>query len=399
LFPLKTALIVVLSILPAAGGGLFRSCVEKQDPKKAYSSPGLLATTTDRQWHRLTGILIGEAQQRRSAILKDVSREMDRLPDFPKLPTQDEQALGIQGSYGALPEVFVDIYPGVIFPTPIAPPYRVSWYQAALQAGKLIRTLKRFDRSLRRWTELPDEKKLEKFSEVETFFHLSNMELTTLTQHVRYLEAWGPKLENQKNSPSTLLAQAIQSDDPEVLNTLKEALKPQRVMPRSFLPEDLESVPGGIVQIPVITDISDRKFLKEVENALDMHWNQSSWAKKLGVSFLIRWSKLPVNPAFKEGRINLEEHVRRFPLNQAILTTGGLTTHVKDRAIILGPGKITPRTLAHEFGHILGFNDCYLRTLTSQGIFGLGILEWNNPFYPDDLMCDDNIGVPRAEVW
>ena len=82
-----------------------------------------------------------------------------------------------------------------------------------------------------------------------------------------------------------------------------------------------------------------------------------------------------------------------------MITTGGLTTYVKDRFLVLGPGAISPRTLAHEMGHLMGFDDCYLRTLTSQWVFGLGVLEWDNPLYPDDLMCDNSVGEPRVEIW
>ena len=47
----------------------------------------------------------------------------------------------------------------------------------------------------------------------------------------------------------------------------------------------------------------------------------------------------------------------------------------------------------------MGFGDCYVRTLGSEGLFGLAVLEWDNPYYPDDLMCDNTVGVPRAEQW
>jgi hypothetical protein len=72
---------------------------------------------------------------------------------------------------------------------------------------------------------------------------------------------------------------------------------------------------------------------------------------------------------------------------------------VKGSTIVLGPGKITPRTIAHEIGHLFGFNDCYLRTMTAQGLYGIGLLEWDNPLYPDDLMCDNLVGEVHSEIW
>jgi hypothetical protein len=169
-------------------------------------------------------------------------------------------------------------------------------------------------------------------------------------------------------------------------------------MKRPFLPESLEDSDGLII-LPIYTDINNHRFLAEVEGALNTHWNQSSWAKEQGVGFYIRWSFVPVDRRLASGQDSFLLHLARFPKDKASLTTGGLTTYVRGNTLILGPGSIQPRTIAHEIGHLLGFGDCYLRTLTSQGIFGLGILEWDNPFYPDDIMCDNTVGEPRVEVW
>jgi hypothetical protein len=50
----------------------------------------------------------------------------------------------------------------------------------------------------------------------------------------------------------------------------------------------------------------------------------------------------------------------------------------------LGPGDVTVRTLAHEFGHVLGFRDGYVRGYRDLGESGFEILELTSDF--DDIM-------------
>jgi len=58
--------------------------------------------------------------------------------------------------------------------------------------------------------------------------------------------------------------------------------------------------------------------------------------------------------------------------------------------MILGPRDLPARTLAHEFGHILGFDDAYLRGYQSLGQDGFAIIE----YVPDraDIMASSGIG-------
>lgn len=60
----------------------------------------------------------------------------------------------------------------------------------------------------------------------------------------------------------------------------------------------------------------------------------------------------------------------------AVLTTGAASLQITGgRALVLGPHDVSPRTLAHEFGHILGFPDTYLRGYRDLGADGLQVLE------------------------
>ena len=56
--------------------------------------------------------------------------------------------------------------------------------------------------------------------------------------------------------------------------------------------------------------------------------------------------------------------------------------------MLLGPAPVTRRVLAHEFAHLLGFDDAYLRGFEGSpgGPFGATLVEWNGP--RDDLMAN-----------
>ena len=91
--------------------------------------------------------------------------------------------------------------------------------------------------------------------------------------------------------------------------------------------------------------------------------------------------------------IDMKEHLARFPADALILTTGGESTHAwVGHYIALGPNPITRRTLAHEFGHLLGFSDNYLRGYDgdSRDPFGVVLVEWTGLI--DNLMGDSESG-------
>ena len=50
----------------------------------------------------------------------------------------------------------------------------------------------------------------------------------------------------------------------------------------------------------------------------------------------------------------------------------------------LGPGEVSARTIAHEFGHLLGFRDGYIRGYRDLGSKGFEIIELTSVF--DDIM-------------
>ncbi len=57
---------------------------------------------------------------------------------------------------------------------------------------------------------------------------------------------------------------------------------------------------------------------------------------------------------------------------------------------MLGPHDVAPRTLAHEFGHVLGFPDAYLRGYKDLGVDGFQVLELVPNF--EDIMASPGAG-------
>jgi hypothetical protein len=63
------------------------------------------------------------------------------------------------------------------------------------------------------------------------------------------------------------------------------------------------------------------------------------------------------------------------------------------RYVALAPGDLSTRTLAHEFGHVLGFRDGYIRGYRDLGERGFEILELTSVF--DDIMSAPRDGHVR----
>ncbi len=79
-----------------------------------------------------------------------------------------------------------------------------------------------------------------------------------------------------------------------------------------------------------------------------------------------------------------------------ILTTGTESTHSwQGRSILFGPAPIRRNSLAHEFGHLLGFNDAYLRGFEGDpnDPYGVVLVEWGGLL--DDLMGNSEGGEQK----
>jgi hypothetical protein len=85
--------------------------------------------------------------------------------------------------------------------------------------------------------------------------------------------------------------------------------------------------------------------------------------------------------------LDANDHIPRFGGNKAVITTGAPATHAfVGQRVELGGAPTTRRTLAHEIGHLLGFNDVYLRNFEAHEnpTYGVIYSEWKG--ISNDLM-------------
>jgi len=142
----------------------------------------------------------------------------------------------------------------------------------------------------------------------------------------------------------------------------------------------------------VYTDIEDEEFLTKAESAIEQLWQ----ARDGGTTYLLDMEIRKVPPLAERGaRIDVRAHAAQFPEDGGILTSGAQTTHsLVGRYVAVAPGDLSTRTLAHEFGHILGFRDGYIRGYRDLGERGFEILELTSVF--DDIMSAPREGTVQA---
>jgi hypothetical protein len=163
------------------------------------------------------------------------------------------------------------------------------------------------------------------------------------------------------------------------------ATLPAPAMPRIEVSLD-ESVPDTIVlRVPMVTDIRDTAFVRAFRNAVESRWKTAGHpAYRVTIDFRFAdvgdlycaAAAAACSPPAAGSTIDVAAHIARFPAGFAVLTTGATQPQViGGRALVLGPRDVTPRTLAHEFGHLLGFDDAYLRGQRDLGPDGFAIVE------------------------
>jgi hypothetical protein len=133
-------------------------------------------------------------------------------------------------------------------------------------------------------------------------------------------------------------------------------------------------------RVPLFTDIEDRQFVEEVKRIVESTWrfanSTGTYRVEVDVSYFSADHLYAAGGRPARGdKVDIARHLARFPAGGAILTTGGSTTHVRDYAIVLGPHPVSPRVLAHEFGHVLGFRDRYVRGYKNLGKDGFQVME------------------------
>ena len=150
-----------------------------------------------------------------------------------------------------------------------------------------------------------------------------------------------------------------------------------------------------VLPVHVLTDVDDAEFLSAFAAAVTTAFTQSEAARSRRFRIELTIEGLSVAELYPEGMpepgtlVDEDAHLARFPEGALVLTTGAVSTHsYVGRYVQLGSEPLTHRTLAHEFGHLLGFSDAYLRGYdgTPGDPFGARIVEWHGLL--DDLMGD-----------
>jgi hypothetical protein len=160
--------------------------------------------------------------------------------------------------------------------------------------------------------------------------------------------------------------------------------------PPAFLKIRRSAGEQWVVAVPVYTDIADSSFLRSAKEAIERVWQAHSPALNARVEVEFR-QMTPADAPAEGAHIDIESHVKRFPGDGAVLTTGANSIYAMvGRYIALGPSGIAPNVIAHEFGHILGFADGYFRGYRELGAEGFEVLEVIPN--PNDIMCAPGLG-------
>lgn len=161
-----------------------------------------------------------------------------------------------------------------------------------------------------------------------------------------------------------------------------------------------------VLPVTLLTDIDDEVWLSEFRRAVEDEFADAQAARARRFRLELRLEHVSAAELYPAGAapapgaaIDAEAHLQRFPPKALVLTTGEESTHAwTGRGVVLGPSSIRRRTLAHEFAHLLGFTDAYLRGFdpASDPRFGVVFVEWTG--LRDDLMGNVKGGRVTAEM-
>jgi hypothetical protein len=152
--------------------------------------------------------------------------------------------------------------------------------------------------------------------------------------------------------------------------------------------------------VTVCTDISDVGFLLTYQQAVIEAFNEVPAARSHRFFVELNWRFTDAEQLYPQGvpvrgeDIDVDRHILSFKDCPLILTTGASTTHaMTGEYIVLGTDAVSRRELAHEFAHLLGFYDNYVRGYDGDPTdeYGVVLVEWVG--LTDDLMGSARGGV------
>jgi len=219
-----------------------------------------------------------------------------------------------------------------------------------------------------------------------------------IDQYIQYNRLWQRTIaENRpRYDELTKVYNMLQAADANTATAIRQVLG-QPLVPTAIKVLSDEANHRIVLQVPVYTDIENDGYLALAKSVIESVWqardSESTYSvevefRKISPAELYDGEKAPERGA----HVELGTHAARFPTGGLVLTTGAeMTNAVVKRYVALGPGDVFMRTLAHEFGHLLGFPDGYVRGYKDLGELGLEIEELTTAF--DDIMSAPRDGA------
>jgi hypothetical protein len=277
-------------------------------------------------------------------------------------------------------------------PTPISN-LTYSW---AVTDGYIAGETTRLDRArsdLGRVTVVSPNEKLSLLKELVPQYREMLQNQRTVDQYIQYNRFWQREIatDRPRFDRLTQVYNMMKSGNPDTADAIRKVLgKPEA--PR-FIQVRRQGAQAVTLLVRVYTDIEDDAWLSQAKSVIEDVWR----AEESGMRYTVQvdFRKVRVGTAQRGEHIDVEKHVARFPADGGVITTGAEFLHAAvGRYIGLGPGELAPKTLAHEFGHILGFTDGYIRGYADLGERGFEILEITSFF--DDIMSAPREGHVQA---
>lgn len=306
--------------------------------------------------------------------------------------------------YQLLPEIRDDASRSAV--VPVETFYSLKWLE-----GRLDEVLQEIE-SL--------EARLHESTDIESFITLFNEtwnSLGNLEDHIGYHAKWQkaitryPFYFSRKNDLVALARamkdQMVSNGSPERIADLQQQLlqqispfKPTPGLYISYLEDG-----GMVLPVTVCTDIEDSQFLTAFQLSVSEAFSLSSAAQAQRFSIELNWRMIRSDTLYgrnvpeRGSSINMDIHYALFTDCPLVITTGASSLNARvGKRIFLGTEPVSRRTLAHEFGHLLGFEDAYLRGYDGDpgGPYGAIIVEWTG--LSSDLMGDSKGGQVSAEM-
>ncbi len=319
-------------------------------------------------------------QEKLSAFFASVRALVEQQPASAQLPRlQDAAPAAPLYGYGVLPRI-VDAAPAGSAPSVAS--FSYSWPATETYIKNEEIKLDQAKADLGRVTDAAGDARTTIIANAVRDYRKLLADQRTVDQYIQYNRFWQRSIAQDRTrfDQLTKVYALLTSDQPDISAAIRDVLgKPS--LP-SFIQANRQQPGRVVIQVPVYTDIEDQEFLGKAKSVIEDMWQ----ARENDTVYAIAIEFRNVAPSAERGaHLDVRAHVSKFPEDGAVLTTGAQTTYsLVGRYIALGPGDLSTRTLAHEFGHVLGFRDGYVRGYRDLGEQGFEIMELTSVF--DDIM-------------